>query len=226
MQVRLGHHVFQSATPLRACSREIGCVRVACAHVCTNRIREFLQRRGTIMFAKDIPRHGELQFGITNENSSTRDFVDAPFEFKKNKCPDSSGSPLSRARKPVLAFGCQKFTSSGCCPARNRYHPRSVGARKSFMVGVNWPVSGSVDDGVKADFASGFGFEGGSPEWPLVKPPIIARAAFPVIAAVGDFHEAMSRLVEQRIGFGAVFDRPWLRAIWPATHQIACPVEQ
>jgi hypothetical protein len=35
------------------------------------------------MFAKDIPRHGELQFGITNENSSTRDFVDAPLEFKQ-----------------------------------------------------------------------------------------------------------------------------------------------
>ena len=34
------------------------------------------------------------------------------------------------------------------------------------------------------------------PEWPLVKASIIAGAAFPVAAAVGDFYEAAARLIE------------------------------
>jgi hypothetical protein len=52
----------------------------------------------------------------------------------------------------------------------------------------------------------GFSDTGDRPEWPLVKGLIIAGSAFPVAAAVGDFHELVARLIEQRIGFGAVFD--------------------
>ena len=40
-----------------------------------------------------------------------------------------------------------------------------------------------------------------SPEWPLVKAPIIAGTAFPVTAAVRDFYEAAARLIEQWVGF-------------------------
>ena len=43
------------------------------------------------------------------------------------------------------------------------------------------------------------------PEWPLVKPSIIAGASFPVTAAVGDFHETPTGLVEQGVGFGPTF---------------------
>src|SRR5258707_14232539 len=64
------------------------------------------------------------------------------------------------------------------------------------------------------------------PEWPLVKASIIAGSSFPVAAAVGDFDEASARLVEQRIGFGPVFDRAGFAAIGSEGNQVAGEVEQ
>jgi hypothetical protein len=93
-----------------------------------------------------------------------------------------------------------------------------------------------MDEGCKSSFASpthnGFGTVSkydnikNRPEWPLVKPLIIAGTAFPIVAAVGDFHEAMARLIEQRIRFGPVFDGARLRAVGAATDPITRQVEQ
>jgi len=58
-----------------------------------------------------------------------------------------------------------------------------------------------------------------SPEWPLVKPSIIAVRGLSSSRCGGRFPQAMARLVEQRIGFWPVFDCARLRAVWPATHQ-------
>ncbi|MDR3643307.1 MAG: hypothetical protein P4L74_06820, partial [Candidatus Doudnabacteria bacterium] len=41
-----------------------------------------------------------------------------------------------------------------------------------------------------------------SPEWPLVKAMIIAWSAFPISAAMRDFHELAARFVQQRVRFG------------------------
>jgi len=65
-----------------------------------------------------------------------------------------------------------------------------------------------------------------SPEWPLVKAQRITGTSFPVTAAMGDFHEAIARLVEQRVGFGPVFDRSRLVAVGSAANQVPGQVAQ
>ena len=60
--------------------------------------------------------------------------------------------------------------------------------------------------------------KGVSPEWPLVKAPIIAGSAFPVTAAVGDFHEFAARLVEQGKGLGTAFDGAGFRPVGSQGH--------
>jgi len=56
------------------------------------------------------------------------------------------------------------------------------------------------------------------PEWPLVTGSIIAGSAFPVTAAVGDFHELTARLIEQGIGLGAAFESARFRAVGAEGH--------
>src|SRR6266404_1428109 len=59
------------------------------------------------------------------------------------------------------------------------------------------------------------------PEWPLVKLSKITGSAFPVSAAMRDFHEPVTWLVEQGIRFGPVFHSTGLPAIGSERHQIA-----
>ena len=73
-----------------------------------------------------------------------------------------------------------------------------------------------VDNGYEREFQYVYG--GVSPEWPLVKAPKIAGSAFPVSAAMGYFHEAVTRSVEQRISFGPAFYRARLFAVGSERH--------
>ena len=78
-------------------------------------------------------------------------------------------------------------------------------------------------DSADAELADGCGLSvsrvlrqlhaGVGPEWPLVKAAIIAGAAFPVAAAVGDLYEAAARLIEQWIRFRSALDRPRFLAV-------------
>src|ERR1035437_10368309 len=58
-------------------------------------------------------------------------------------------------------------------------------------------------------------------EWPLVKSSIIAGAAFPVAAAVGDLYEAATRLIEQWVRFRSALDRPRFLAVGATADQVA-----
>ena len=59
------------------------------------------------------------------------------------------------------------------------------------------------------------------PEWPLVKASIIAGSAFPIVAAMGDFHEEVAWFIEEGVGFWAAFDGAWFAAVGAVAHQIA-----
>jgi len=59
------------------------------------------------------------------------------------------------------------------------------------------------------------------PEWPLVKVSIFTGAAFPVAAAMGDFHKFAAGPVEQGKGFGPAFDGSRFGAVGAVANQIA-----
>src|ERR1035441_881737 len=67
---------------------------------------------------------------------------------------------------------------------------------------------------------------GVGPEWPLVKASIIAGAAFPVAAAVGDLYEAAARLIEQWVRFRSALDRPRFLAVGAIADEVTREVAQ
>src|ERR1039458_8741618 len=67
---------------------------------------------------------------------------------------------------------------------------------------------------------------GVGPEWPLVKASIIAGAAFPVAAAVGDLYEAAARLIAHWVRFRSALDRPRFLAVGATADQVAREVKQ